>query len=378
MMQRALFLAFVLITGRVYALEAPQRSNALASAALYFPPPEGPWQTVIPESVGWNADSLGAALDYAGAQRSSGVVILHRGRILAERFWELAPAEDDPIDRVHKMITGRTSDGQAIEDVASVQKSVLSFLAGVARGKGLLDFEAPVARYLGTGWSRATPAQEAEITVRHLLGMTTGLAMNGSYEAPPTTKWMYNTPVSSKIVQILEKASGLAVEEYTKQWLTDPIGMHDSRWTPRPWIDEAGASDGNTIGFSSSARDLARFGLMVLAGGEWSGSDILSDPDYFAEAHSSSQAHNPSYGLLWWLNGRPKLESGGKRAGTLVETAPADLVAAQGALGRKVYVVPSLELVVTRLGDEPPAKDFGVELWRRLMAARSPAATHVE
>ena len=43
-------------------------------------------------------------------------------------------------------------------------------------------------------------------------------------------------------------------------------------------------------------------------------------------------------------------------------------MAAQGALGRKIYVVPSLDLVVTRLGDEP-AKDFNDELWRRLSAA---------
>ena len=42
------------------------------------------------------------------------------------------------------------------------------------------------------------------ITVRHLLGMTTGLAMDGSYEAPPATKWMYNTPVYSQLSEILQ------------------------------------------------------------------------------------------------------------------------------------------------------------------------------
>jgi hypothetical protein len=59
----------------------------------------------------------------------------------------------------------------------------------------------------------------------------------------------------------------------------------------------------------------------------------------------------------------------------LIPSAPADLVAAQGALGRKIYVVPSLDLVVTRLGDEPPrasrtdGSDFNEGLWQRLMAA---------
>ncbi|HEX2466051.1 MAG TPA: serine hydrolase, partial [Thermoanaerobaculia bacterium] len=140
------------------------------------------------------------------------------------------------------------------------------------------------------------------------------------------------------------------------------------------WVDEpaavaAGSRIGNTIGFSTSARDAARFGLMILAGGCWKNEDVLGDPRYLAEAFASSQSHNPSYGLLWWLNGKAKSPQGGKIAdGPMIPTAPSDLVAAQGALGRKVYVVPSLDLVVTRLGDEP-AKDFNFGLWRLLSAA---------
>ena len=52
----------------------------------------------------------------------------------------------------------------------------------------------------------------------------------------------------------------------------------------------------------------------------------------------------------------------------LIPTAPDDLVAAQGALGRKLYIVPSLDLIVTRLGDRPET-EFNAELWRRVMAA---------
>ena len=338
-------------------------NEADAASSLYFPPATGKWETVTPAQAGWDAKALDAALTYAGEQRSSGVVIVHRGRILAERYWELPPNPNDPNDRVHRMTTGRTAEGQAIEDVASMQKSVMSFLAGVARGKGLLDFEAPVSRYLGEGWSKATPEQEAAIKVRHVLGMTSGLQLDGSYEAPPGTKWLYNTPIYAKTVQIVEKASGLSVDEYTKRWLTDRIGMRDSKWTPRTWVDEpaaiaAGSREGNTIGFSTSARDTARFGLMILAGGRWKDEDVLGDPRYLAEAFASSQSHNPSYGLLWWLNGKAKSPQGGKIVdGPLIPTAPPELVVAQGDLGRKIYVVPSLDLVVTRLGDEP-AKDF--------------------
>ena len=153
--------------------------------------------------------------------------------------------------------------------------------------------------------------------MRHVLGMTSGLKTDGTYEAPPATKFLYNTPIYAKTVQILEKASGLSVDEYTRKWLTERIGMRDSKWTPRDWVDEAaaitdGSRESNTIGFSASARDAARFGLMILAGGRWKNEDVIGDARYLDEAFASSQSHNPSYGLLWWLNGKAKSARGGK------------------------------------------------------------------
>ena len=56
---------------------------------LYFPPIDGKWETVSLEENGWNAAKLGMAMEYAGQQNSSGVVILYRGRILAEQYWKL-------------------------------------------------------------------------------------------------------------------------------------------------------------------------------------------------------------------------------------------------------------------------------------------------
>ena len=94
--------------------------------------------------------------------------------------------------------------------------------------------------------------------------------------------------------------------------------------------------------------------------------------EYLREALDTSQPLNKSYGYLWWLNGRPTVRANGKQASQLIPGAPKDLVAALGALGRKIYVVPSLELVVTRTGansdadGEPP---FDEVLWKALMKA---------
>ena len=134
------------------------------------------------------------------------------------------------------------------------------------------------------------------------------------------------------------------------------------------------------MAFRSSARDLARVGLLMLAKGQWNGENIVGDPDYFEQAFKPSQPHNEAYGLLWWLNGGTTInnrQSSIMQAGTLNPTAPDDLVAALGGLGRKIDIVPSLRLVVSRLGDAPPATEgneaardsFDVEIWRRIMDA---------
>ena len=86
-----------------------------------------------------------------------------------------------------------------------------------------------------------------------------------------------------------------------------------------------------------------------------------------------SQEMNPSYGYLWWLNGHDRLQASGAKGGWLAPSAPADMVAALGAMGRKVYVVRSLGLVVTRTGDNADQKGeapFDEAFWAALIKAR--------
>jgi CubicO group peptidase (beta-lactamase class C family) len=339
--------------------QAPLRADS-----LYFPNANGEWARVDPASAGWNARAIEAALDYAGRAQSSSMVILLDGRILAEREWTV----DGPA-RYTRMRVGKTSDGRVIEDVASAQKSVVAFLAGVAEGKRQLDVSAPVDRYLGTGWSKAERSAEAAITVRHLMTMTSGLDDSTNYLQPAGRVWRYNTGAYSRMIGVLEKATGSDIQSLTQKYLTGPTGMTDSRWLPRPW--SAGNDAANAIGLATTGRDLARFGLLILAGGKWDGTDRLQNPGYLTRMLKPSQDLNPSYGLLWWLNGQDRLQVAGAtatRPGSLIPAAPPDLVAAQGALDRKCYIVPSLGLVVTRLGDQT-GEAFNNEFWTLLMKA---------
>ena len=130
------------------------------------------------------------------------------------------------------------------------------------------------------------------------------------------------------------------------------------------------ADVGNPTGLVTSPRDTARFGQMVLDGGKApDGRRIVSEASL--KAMFTRSATNPAYGRVWWLNGsaytiKPLAT---RLDGPLIPAAPADLVAALGALDRKLYVVPSRKLVVVRMGQAAPDKAFDQQLWLRLSQA---------
>jgi CubicO group peptidase (beta-lactamase class C family) len=318
------------------------------SASWYFPPATGAWETVTPGQAGWNEAALERALDFARDSSSTGVVMVHRGRLLAERYWPGRAALPP------------TRDGKPVEDVASVQKSVISVLMGIAVERKLLTLDDPVSKYLGSGWSRASGEAERAITIRHLMSMSSGLDEALQPEHPPGHHWFYNTPAYSRLITVLAKASGLEPDVYTSEWLASKIGMTETRWIARP------AGGPNPYGLATTARDLARFGLLVLARGKWNGVSVVPER-YLVDSIRPSQTMNSSYGLLWWTN---------SATSRLIPSAPPDLFSARGAGDRRVYVVPSLDLVVTRLGAPPPRSQaggldpgFDRELWTRLAEA---------
>ena len=145
--------------------------------------------------------------------------------------------------------------------------------------------------------------------------------------------------------------------------------MADTAWRQRP---AAFAAVGNPTGLVTTPRDTARFGQMVLDGGKAAGGRrIVSEAQL--KALFTRTPTNPAYGRFWWLNGsdvtiRPLANRG---TGPLIPAAPADLAAALGAMDRKLYLVPSLKLVVVRMGQAAPDRDFDQQLWLRLSKAIS-------
>jgi CubicO group peptidase (beta-lactamase class C family) len=309
------------------------------------------------------APALQPVLDYAQRQNTTGFLVIRDRKTLAERNWP-APAGARAF---RNFVYETTPEGALLEDVASQQKSFVSMLVAVAIDKGLVDVEKPISAYLGAGWSKASPEQERAIQLIHVLTMSSGLTEQFAYEAPAGSRFFYNTAVYAVTKRVLTAASKQSLEAITHDWLTGPAGMTYTAWRQRP---AAFAKVGNPTGLVTSPRDVATFGQIVLDGGKArDGRRIVSEASL--KAMFTRSATNPAYGRLWWLNGGSQtIRAGGRPTpGPLIPAAPADLVAALGALGRKLYVVPSEKLLVVRLGATPPDKDFDQQLWLRLSKA---------
>lgn len=327
----------------VGAASIPLSTTACASAKVATPAPA----------------SFTGVLDYVHNQNSTGFLVIQNGKILAEQNW--APPQNP---QYSLFVYGRAPDGSLLEDVASQQKSFVSVLIAIAIDKGLIDVTRPVSDYIGAGWSKAAPEQEAKIRVIDVLNMNTGLADDFTFRAPSATLFHYNTPVYAISKRIVVAAAKQPLETITHDWLTAPAGMNNTAWRKRP---AQLASIGNDTGLVTTPRDTALFGLMILNKGVSNdGKRVVSEKSLNAMFERS--ATNPAYGRLWWLNGSEwTARLAGRTEGQLIPGAPADMVAALGAFDRRLYIVPSMKLVIVRTGAAASDKTFDQQLWARLM-----------
>jgi CubicO group peptidase (beta-lactamase class C family) len=342
----------------------PSGAGDVRSFPMYFPPLAGDdWSTVSAAGLGYDSAALRGALDWAGSQKSTAVVVLWRGRIVAERYWQGWTIAKDSI-------------------IASAGKTVSAFLVGQLQEQGRVRITQTVSSLVGNGWSRS-PGTEGRITVQQLLSMSSGLDDSLKFVAEPGTRFYYNNPAYYQTFDVMLRAAGQAVTStaamnaLSRSQLFDRIGMRTAGWIPN--------LDTGELGFvlSCSARDMARFGLLLLNRGRWDGTPILGDTAYLRAMTSSSTEHNPSYGYLTWLNGKAQHRIPGPYAlptltGPIIPSAPSDLWAALGKGDKKIYVSPSLELVVVRHGQEADGNEgnnplalsgFDEQFWQRLRLA---------
>ncbi len=229
-------------------------------------------------------------------------------------------------------------------DAYAVQKGLVSVMIGIAQDRGLLSLDDPVSDHLGTGWTHLPSAAEAELRIGTVLDMTTGLDDELRPQGQVGVSWRYDNVSYNYLKTALEVATGRSLRELSEAWLFEPLGMGSTRWVDRSVLRPDGVP---ITGLVSTAGDLAAFGTMVLNGG-----DGLAPADYLASLGRPGSQENPSWGLCWWNNDQthyrlPRRESE-RRTGPVTPEAPADMISVRGAMENRLYVVPSLDLVVAR------------------------------
>ncbi len=342
-----------LVTLAILALHVGAMSQNVQN--MYFPGIEDDvWETISPVTLGWNTDSLNSLNRFLEKNKTKSFMILVGGKIAVEEYFD-----------------GHTATAQWQWNSAG--KTLVASTIGIAQQSGKLSINHHVSRYLGPGWTSAPAEKEELITLRHLLTMTSGLsneqhrvvARNLTYKSDAGQRWAYHN-VFQLLMNVVAEAVDTDFETYFNNFLCDKIGM-TGYWRNGPIFKI----------FHSNTRSMARFGLLALNQGKWQNVQVI-DNAFFVECMNTSQTLNPAYGYFWWLNGKnaymlPRGQE--KYTGMLIPNAPADMYAAMGAQNQRIYIVPSKNLVIVRMGqasgkraDAEEITQFDISLWSKLNA----------
>jgi len=252
----------------------------------------------------------------------------------------------------------------------STAKSITAALMAIAAKQGLLDLD---ARASIPEWAYPGDPRQA-ITYKQLLWMSSGLFSGGAntyavyfggedvvsavtttaLEVAPGTRWKYANNDTLLLLRALRHRLGddLRYLRFPYDELLHPIGMYHTRME----VDHLG----NFVGSSqvyTTARDLARFGLLLATDGMWNGKRLL--PEGWVKFSASPAPTKPpeagqfGYGAQFWLLDQ-------------MPGVPAGTYTTAGNKGQFVTVVPGRDLVIVRTGVDPDGKRWQQE---RLVAA---------
>jgi CubicO group peptidase (beta-lactamase class C family) len=278
-------------------------------------------------------------------------------------------------------------DSDALHDVRSLTKSVVSLLFGIALADGAIgSVDDSITEYLPDYAGLLTPETE-RIRLRHLLSMTSGLGWDDRtypytdprnsetaldaapdrieyvlslpVEAPPGERFVYSSGDVELLAQILARATGVALDTYAREVLFDPLGIEDFEW--------AEYQSGGVIaswGLRLRPRDMERLGRLVLQSGLWRGQEVVPTSwirELAAPTVQIDAQAGVGYGNYWWF-GRLDAEAGA-----------VDFVQAVGNGGQRIALFGDLGLLIVTTagfygGDDSQSDDVVRSLYRVLVS----------
>lgn len=314
-----------------------------------------------PGSVGLDEAKLKAAIDYWTSENSESVKVFRHGCLIAES------GRDPLLERIPRQNWSQT-------------KTVNALVAGVAVRQGLIQVDAPIGDYLPDGLGDAA---HRAIKVRHVLNMTTGLEMNWvrglnfftdisrpreAMAAPlvhtPGEFFWYDQTTPSLLTYVVQQAlnkhrAGQDYQDFAQKEFFNKLGIPTSAyWWQRD-------RSGNTLGYSQlflRPLEFGRLGEVMLRDGVFQGERII-DKSYMRQLKVGSKA-NCGNGFMVWLNrckpGDTQFDANlfarkqVTNPGPWIASAPSDMYLSFGYHGQHTFVIPSLDMIVTRTGETGP------------------------
>ncbi|PWF48462.1 serine hydrolase domain-containing protein [Massilia glaciei] len=309
------------------------------------PPPNEQWTLVPAAEVGMDGAMLQRAINSLpapGEHLLASMLVLRHGKPVVEQYW-----------------SGYTKD--SLHDMRSATKSITSLMVGIAIDKGMLaGVDQPISTHLAAGYAGA-PALGHNITLKHLLTMSSGLACNDKddnspgqedkmYRSRDWVQFFLNLPALTApggrpsyctggvvaLGRVISEASKRKVPDFADAFLFGPLQVAGARWAD---FDEQRQTD--TGGhLRLRPRDMAKIGQLVLQKGKWNGVQLVSE-SWIAQSTGDQTlwANGDGYGYLWWRQPYPYKER------------MLDVHFANGNGGQLIFVVPELDLVAVFTGE---------------------------
>jgi CubicO group peptidase (beta-lactamase class C family) len=301
------------------------------------------------------------AAKYSESKRGVSILVLQNGKTVFEHY-----ANGGMVDGAWPIFSGT--------------KSFWGIAALAAVGEGLFKLDDRVSDTI-TEWQ--SDSRKSQITIRQLLNFTDGIdgaphlhrqsirdrntmAIELPVLAPPGSTFIYGPSHLQIFSELLRrKLSGRGTISYLEQHVLRPLGIGS--------LEYKKDSRGNPLfatGFQLSARQWASLGELVLNHGNYHGRQIVR-ADLLQQAFIGSST-NPAYGLTFWVNRSAGFmarevdiekmidlpwERANWRNVCVCKSAPADMIVALGSGYQRLFIIPSMNVVIVRQGQNAKFSD---------------------
>ena len=243
-------------------------------------------------------------------------------------------------------------------NIYSATKTIVGLLTGIALDEGKIhSLDDPVSRYIPA----YTKGMQADVTLRHLLTMSGGMAWDEAYASlfsvtthgyygndlydlvtglevidKPGVQYSYRSGETQLLAFVIEAATGQTLSDYAELW--KPMqAERDAYWL----LDKKDGDEKAFCCFHTTARDVARFARLLLHHGNWQGRQLVS------EAYMNELMRPASYLKDQW--GKDTLSYYGFQT-WIMDYHGMRCPYLRGMLGQYIIAIPEMDAIVVRLG----------------------------